>query len=307
MIGRYLRDSLSAAGYNWFMYNPIIRALLALLLSASPGLAWYPRLQQEMLVTAETTIVGHNREYIAAPNETLMELARRAGIGFENLLRANPGVDPWSPPAGGRLLLPSAALLPSGIQEGVTINLAELRLYLIWSEAGEQKVRIYPVGIGREGWDTPQGEFRVSMIIDNPNWTPPTSVREETPELAGMVAPGPENPLGSYWIGLNAEGVGIHGSNQPYGVGRRVSHGCIRLYPQDIVDLVGRVKPGTPVRIIDQPLKRIVRDGILYLEVHRMIGDPAGLGIPVGNWDRAAIVQTLQEARGLPVRIPLQI
>jgi L,D-transpeptidase ErfK/SrfK len=278
--------------------------LLVLLGGFSSALAWYPRLQREMILTANTAVIGHNRDYIISAGETLMELAWRTGIGFANLEKANPGVDPWSPPGGVRLVLPSAALLPGGAGEGITINLAELRLYFIWVEDGVRKVRIYPVGIGREGWNTPLGESRVRVIIDNPNWTPPASVRVEKPELPGVVPPGPDNPLGRIWIGLSSPGVGIHGTNQPMGVGRRVSHGCIRLYPQDIADLATRVKRGTGVLIVDQPVKHIVRNGILYLEVHRN-GAAIGAGeLPSGPWDQAAIGRVLKEARGVPVMIP---
>ena len=280
----------------------ILLPLLVLLLMVAPGLAWYPRLKQEMLITPETTIVGHARDYIMAPDETLMGLARHAGLGFDNLQRANPGVDPWNPPPGVRLTLPGAVLLPSDIRTGITINLAELRLYLLWDEGRRRMVRIYPVGIGREGWDTPLGDYKVSVTIDKPVWTPPASVRAEKPELPAIVPPGPDNPLGDYWIALGADGLGIHGSNRPFGVGRRVSHGCIRLYPEDIADLVGRVGLGTRVRIIDQPVKHMVRNGILYLEVYRAV-DPASSGFPVENWNRAVIASTLQEARGVPVMI----
>jgi L,D-transpeptidase ErfK/SrfK len=278
-------------------------ALLLLLLSATASPAWYPRLSQEMLLTDETIIVGHNRDYIVGPGETLMELARRAGIGYDSLLRANPGIDPWRPAAGQRLLLPGAVLRLDPLQPGITINLAELRLYLVWNEDGTRRIRVYPVGIGREGWETPLGEFRVSVIINNPGWTPPASLRQEKPDLPGTVPPGPDNPLGSHWIGLTAPGVGIHGTNRPLGVGRRISHGCIRLYPQDIIDLAGRVGPGTPVRILDQPVKSLVRNGNLYLEVHRPVDARAVPGLPSNGWDEESIIRVLQEASGIPVRI----
>jgi L,D-transpeptidase ErfK/SrfK len=281
---------------------PLI-TLLILLLSATASPAWYPRLAREMLLSEATTIVGHNRDYIVGPGETLMELARRSGLGYENLLRANPGIDPWHPSPGQRLLLPSATLLPEPMQAGITINLAELRLYLVWEEHGRRLVRIYPVGIGREGWETPLGEFQVSIVIEDPDWTPPASLREEKPELPGTVPPGPDNPLGSHWIGLTAQGVGIHGTNQPLGVGRRVSHGCIRLYPQDIIDLAQRVGPGTPVRILDQPVKHLERNGKLYLEVHRRTVSLANTGLPSKSWEAEPLLRTLWEARGLPVLI----
>ncbi|HKI51947.1 MAG TPA: L,D-transpeptidase family protein [Geothermobacteraceae bacterium] len=285
------------------MFKPPAITLLTLLLTATSGQAWFPRLAEEMNFTSGTAIIGHNLDYIVGPGETLMEIARRAGIGFDNLLRANPGIDPWKPATGQRLLLPKAVLAPELIRPGITINLAELRLYLVWDEGDARKVRVYPVGIGREGWATPVGEYRVSVVIDNPDWTPPASLRLEKPELPGRVPAGPDNPLGSRWIGLTAEGVGIHGSNQPYGVGRRVSHGCIRLYPEDILDLAGRVKPGTPVRIVDQPLKQRLFAGRLYLEAHRPFNDPTAVMLPDGSWPAERIARVLTEARGLPIEI----
>lgn len=286
------------------MLKPPAITLLILLLTATASQAWYPRLAKEMKLTSETAIIGHNLDYVVGPGETLMEIARRAGIGFDNLQRANPGIDPWKPPVGQRLLLPKAVLAPDLIRPGITINLAELRLYLVWNEGGARKVRVYPVGIGREGWATPLGEYRISVVIDNPDWTPPASLRLEKPELPGRVPPGPGNPLGSRWIGLTAEGVGIHGSNQPYGVGRRVSHGCIRLYPEDILDLAGRVKPGTPVRIVDQPVKQLLFNDRLYLEVHRAVDMPAGWDAPDRRWNPEVIDRVLEETRGIPVPIP---
>lgn len=286
------------------MLKALAIAPLILLLTATVSLAWYPRLAEEAKLTAETTVIGHQLDYVTGPGETLVELARRAGVGFDNLVRANPGVDPWNPPVGQRLLLPKAVLAPDQIQPGITINLAELRLYLVWDAGGVRKVRIYPVGIGREGWGTPLGEFQISSIIDNPSWTPPASLRLENPDLPGTVPAGPDNPLGSHWIGLTAPGVGIHGTNQPFGVGRRVSHGCIRLYPQDILDLAERVSRGVRVRIIDQPVKQRLQAGKLFLEVHRPVEEPADLTLPAGHWPVDRIAQTLAEARGLPVMIP---
>jgi len=288
------------------MFKSCAFILLTLLLLVPPAFAWQPRLAEEMLLSEDSVIIGRNLDYVVGSGETLMEVARRAGLGYENLLRANPGIDPWNPPPGERLVLPCAALAMPDLPHGITINLAELRLYLVWEDEGQKKVRIYPVGIGREGWETPLGDFEVSVTIDQPEWTPPASLREEKPWLPGSIPPGPDNPLGSHWIGLTAEGVGIHGTNQPFGVGRRVSHGCIRLYPHDINDLIQRVVPGTRVRIIDQPVKSRVRNGSLYLEVHRSIVNLDELNIQTGAWDRETVARTLREASGLPVIIPAE-
>lgn len=278
---------------------------LTLLLTTPACWAWFPHLPAEANnPQPPQQLLGRNLDYLPAPGETLMEIARRAGIGFDNLLQANPGVDPWHLRIGQRLLLPKQTLLPAGITTGITVNLAELRLYLVWDEDGRRRVRIYPVGIGREGWQTPLGDYRVETIVDRPSWTPPASLRAEKPDLPGTVPPGPDNPLGDYWIGLSAPGVGLHGTNQPYGVGRRVSHGCMRLYPEDIQDLASRVRPGLPVRIIDQPVKVALAGDQLWVEAHRSVGDQQLLSIwPVGA--RTRIQQIIREARGIPEEVPL--
>ena len=197
-----------------------------------------------------------------------MEVARWEGLGYRNLLAANPGIDPWQPDEGTGLLLPFATILPFEAQPGITINLAEFRLYLIWQHGDFMRVRVYPIGMGREGWNTPEGDFQVTDLVENPIWVRPESMRGEDPELATVIAPGPDNPLGSHWIELSADGYGIHGTNRPYGIGRRVSHGCIRLYPQDIIDLSKRIKRGTPVRIIYRPIKLAISEQTLLLQVH---------------------------------------
>jgi L,D-transpeptidase ErfK/SrfK len=243
-----------------------------------------------------------------------MQLARAKGLGFQALAAANPEVDPWLPGAGQRLLLPYAAVLPGRPQTGITVNLAELRLYLVWEEAGLPRVRIYPIGIGDEGWETPEGEFAVRNKFRQPHWRPPQSIRQERPWLPLLVPPGPENPLGDRWLGFTPQGHGIHGTNQPYGVGRRVSHGCLRLYPEDIRELYNLAELGTPVRIIYKPLKVGAQDGTLYLEAHRdyrqSIADPLAeveRQARLLGWrnalDRPTIERAIAEARGIPVPV----
>ena len=252
------------------MPRTALAALLILLLLPHLSHAWQPRLSAEANLTGRgvAPLVGTDRLYLAGRDETLVELAARAGIGYQALLNANPGIDPWQLPAGSRLLLPLAAVVPYQAQAGMTINLAELRLYLIWQHAGKQWVRIYPIGIGREGRDTPLGRFRVINRVRDPSWTPPPGIRAERPALPASIPPGPDNPLGGYWIGLSADHIGLHGTNRIYGIGRQVSNGCIRLYSADIEDLFSRAQAGMPVEIIDQPIKLGQRDGLLYLEVH---------------------------------------
>jgi L,D-transpeptidase ErfK/SrfK len=201
-------------------------------------------------------IIGEHRFYtIEDPRQTLMELARDLRLGYTNVKNANPDVDPWLPRPGQTVLLPHASILPLDAEPGITINLAEMRLYYIWQEGGQYQVRTYPLGIGSEGTESPIGQFSVLNKAENPIWTVPLSIRQERPEMPAKVPPGPANPLGNFWMGFSGEGFGIHGTNKPLGVGRRVSHGCIRLYPQDIQDLFQRVPVGTPVVITNIPVK----------------------------------------------------
>lgn len=235
------------------------------------ALGWYPRQPDESLLplTSESSLIGSHRIYQTQPGDTLIELARQGGLGYLALTRANPDIDPWLPQDGSLILLPYAFLLPTDLQLGITVNLVELRLYYLWQEKNRLRVRVYPVGIGRSGWDTPEGAFAVIEKIVQPAWHPPASLRLENPQLPASVPPGPENPLGEYWLGLSAPGYGIHGTSKPFGVGRRISHGCLRLYPWDIRDLFARVKIGTAVRILRQPVKIGKKNGNLLIEVHR--------------------------------------
>lgn len=294
---------------------PLRRRLLAplvlLLVAAAPTHGGTPSI---LAGTGPFPVVGNNQVIFTGKDDTLIQLARANGLGFQTLAAANPGVDPWLPGAGRSLLLPYSAVLPGRPQNGITVNLAELRLYLVREEEGVQRVRIYPIGIGDEGWETPEGEFAVISKLKRPHWKPPQAIRLERPWLPLRVPPGPENPLGEHWLGFTPQGHGIHGTNQPYGVGRRVSHGCLRLYPEDIRDLFSRVEVGTPVRIVYRPLKVGVQDGVLYVEAHRdyrqQITDPLAeveRQVELIGWrnalDRPAIERAAAEARGIPVPV----
>ncbi len=253
---------------TWRFFEKIL--LLAFLLPAFSAQAWQPRLKADSVLERldPPPVIGKHRPYVIGPGETLMEIARRAGVGFLALTRANPGLDPWGPPAGLEIELPYSAILPHGTGPGITINLAELRLYYIWSEDDISRVRIYPIGIGQEGLETPEGTFYLANRATNPSWTVPASIRQQNPEMPGVVPPGPDNPLGGYWLGLSEHNIGIHGTNRPYGVGRRVSHGCIRLYPEDIHNLAELSQTGSAVSIIYQPFKLGLSGDALYLEAH---------------------------------------
>ena len=214
------------------------------------------------------SIIGEQAVTTVGGGESLMEVARRTGFGYETVASANPQLDPWTPTPGAQVVLPGRAILPAGAGRGLTINLAEMRLFHVAARQAEVAIKAYPLGIGREGRETPEGRFRVINKQVNPFWRVPEGLRATHPELPELVPPGPDNPLGLHWLGLSAPGYGIHGTNRPLGVGRRVSYGCIRLYPEDIAELHNTVEIGTPVEIVYQPVKVAWQGDTLLIQVH---------------------------------------
>ncbi|MEJ2698786.1 MAG: L,D-transpeptidase family protein, partial [Desulfuromonadales bacterium] len=309
---------LEKTGYRMGRMRKTTSMLLTLLLCffSTSASAWFPARSEDGILTGDGPIpvVGENQFCFVQKGDTLIQLARTNGLGYDALNQANPKVDPWLPASGHLLLLPYETIFPGIPREGITVNLADLRLYLLWQENGLFRVRIYPVGIGDQGWETPEGDFSVLCKVREPGWTVPASIRKEHPELPKEVPPGPNNPLGDYWIGFSPQKHGIHGTNRPYGVGRRVSHGCIRLYPEDIRNLFGLVKVGTPVHIVYRPVKVGIRQDTLFVEVHpdylHRITDPLGevmrqaaaLGWRAGI-SRKAVLKAVNEARGVPVPV----
>ncbi len=214
------------------------------------------------------TIIGFKDTHTIQDKETLIELARDYDVGYNEIIAANNGIDPWIPKKGTKIVIPTRWLLPDMPNNGIIINLAEMRLYYFFSVKGSDYVKTFPIGIGTQGFDTPVGMYKISAKVKDPVWHIPRSIRKEYPDLPDFVPQGPDNPLGKYWIQLS-DGYGIHGTNRPFGIGRRVSHGCIRLYPDDIKVLFKFVKPGTQVRIIDEPVKTGIYNDQVYVEIHR--------------------------------------
>lgn len=210
-------------------------------------------------------MIGATVRYRAVTSDTFVAIAEKFHLGYMELIEANPGINPWVPD-GELLILPAAQILPDAPRQGIVINLAELRLYFYPADGGP--VQSYALGIGREGWATPLGETTVRGKRANPTWTPPASIRAEDPTLPAVVPAGPNNPLGAHAIYLGWDAYLIHGTNRPAGVGRRVSHGCIRMYAQDVDALFRQVAAGTPVTVVDQPVKVGWRHGELFLEIH---------------------------------------
>lgn len=220
------------------------------------------------------SVIGELNSTHAKFNQTLLDIGRSNDFGYQDLKLLNPEIDTWLPGEGREILLPGQFVIPNVPREGIVLNIPEMRLYYFpEARAGEPKqVITYPLGVGREGWATPYMKTRVIQKKEHPSWIPPESIRKEHEEkgdpLPEIVKAGPDNPLGDYALKLAGGDYLIHGTNRPFGVGMRVSHGCIRLYPEDIEDLFHRVKVGTPVNIINQPYKIGELDGVIYLEVH---------------------------------------
>jgi len=226
-------------------------------------------------------IVGNVQITAARHEDTLLDIARRYNLGYEEIIAANPSVDTWLPGKDTKVVLPTQFILPGQEREGLVLNLASMRLfYFPKPEPGQPaEVVTHPIGIGREGWRTPQGTTHITQKIEKPAWTVPESVRREHVRLGRplppVVPPGPENPLGEFAMRLSRPQYLIHGTNKPWGVGIRVSHGCVRLYPEDISRLFPQVPVGTQVRIINEPYVAGHRDGQLYLEAHEPLSEDA--------------------------------
>jgi L,D-transpeptidase ErfK/SrfK len=258
------------------------------------------------------SVIGFVRTYAVPGDETLHELAREFGLGYNEITDANPALDPWVPGKGGEVVLPTAWVLPDAPRRGVVINLAEMRLFHYLHSGGRDLVRSYPVGIATEGFNSPRGSFSIADKLVKPAWYVPRSVREEKPELPGVVPPGADNPLGEYAMRLSGTDYFIHGTNQPYGIGRRVSHGCIRLYPEDIKVLFAGVSEGTMVNLVYQPVKVGVRDGVVHIEVHEdylgLLDDPLIHAVAMlkekdmlGQVTLDVLMQAVEEKKGIPV------
>jgi len=232
------------------------------------------------------TVVGHLQLAQVRASDTLPDVARRNNVGFNEIHMANPGIDAWMPNSkavstglsgkNGTVVIPSVFILPPKPWEGIVVNLAEMRLYYFPPVKKNRPavVKTYPLAIGQDNLRTPMGVFRITDKIDKPSWTVPASViAEQGLSRYGdrRIVPGgdDENPLGEQALMLDEPGYLIHGTNKPYSIGRRVSRGCLRMYPEDIDELFSEVARGTVVRIINQTFKVGKRRGMVYVEAHR--------------------------------------
>lgn len=213
----------------------------------------------------EKDYFGETEIHKAAFEDTLIHLARNNSLGFVELRAANPTLDPWIPGAGARIVLPKRHILPEAPRKGIVINLAEMRVYY-FKDAGKEPLT-FPISIGREGLQTPTGSTKIVRKKAGPQWRPTARMRKEDPDLPAVVEAGPDNPLGDFALYLGWPTYAIHGTNKPYGIGRRVSSGCIRMYPESIKELFPMVPVGTRVTVVDQPVKVGWVDDQLYIEV----------------------------------------
>lgn len=224
-------------------------------------------------------VVGQVQTTRVGAEDTLSDIARRFNLGYEEIIRANPGVDPWLPGEGREIVLPTRFVLPDAPKEGIVVNLAALRVYYYpQRKEGElQTVITHPIGIGKVGWQTPEGTTKVTTKRKDPVWIPPASVRAEHKKngdpLPARVPAGPDNPLGAFAMNLGWPSYLIHGTNKPYGVGMRSSHGCIRLYPEDIAPLFQDIAIGTKVTVVNQPIVFGWQGDALHMQIFPMLED----------------------------------
>jgi L,D-transpeptidase ErfK/SrfK len=256
-------------------------------------------------------LVGEERSVLVEPEDTLLDVAFRARLGFESVVRLNPGLDEWIPDPGSVVRLPTRFVLPDVEPDGLVLNVPEMRLY---DFRAKPLPDVYAAAVGDPTDPTPLGAFRVGEKRIDPVWTVPASIRAEKPELPARVPPGPENPLGSYWMTIGTTSYGIHGTNVRWSIGRMATHGCVRLYEDQIQRLFERTPPGTRLRIVYQMLKWGSEGDGLYLEAHPdlyavapdplalALATPSALGL-LGALDFQLVARTVQEARGVPVRV----
>lgn len=234
-----------------------------------------------VLPPADIDLIGAITTVEATHEETLLDIARAHNVGFDDIVSANPDLDPWIPGEGATVVLPTRFILPRAPREGMVLNLPELRMYYYPKPVnGEAPVVVtYPISIGRMDWQTPMGQTKVVKKVRNPSWYPPESIRKEHAEdgdpLPKIVPAGPNNPLGAFAMRLGIPGYLIHSTNKPAGVGMRVTHGCIRMYPEDIEVLFEQIPVGEKVLIINQPYKVGWSLDGLYLEAHQPLEEDA--------------------------------
>jgi L,D-transpeptidase ErfK/SrfK len=288
--------------------------------------AWSGNAIAETLILppSDVHLVGEMRTVQAAQEDTLLDIARRFDVGQDEILLVNREVDRWLPGAGADVVVPTRYILPQAERRGIVLNIAEMRLYYYPPAAKQQPatVQTYPVSIGRMDWATPLGVTRIAAKTQDPSWRPPESIKREAEArgepLPDVIPPGPDNPLGAFALRLALPGYLIHSTNKPFGVGMRVTHGCIRMYPEDIELLFPQVPVGTEVQIVNQPVKVGWLADTLFIEIHPPLEEDAArlslmeaaMDLVNEAWhqrplllDGRALIKAVEEKRGIPVPV----
>lgn len=223
-----------------------------------------------------------------AEGETLSDIARMYNVGYTEIRIANPNIDPWLPKEGQEVIIPDMHVLPYAARNDIVINVPEMRMYY-YDKHASSGIRSFPISVGRQEWTTPHGAMLVTGKLEAPSWYPPASILKEHEEmgepLPRVVPAGPDNPLGRYALLLSKKGYLIHGTNKPYGIGMRVTHGCIRMYPKHIEWLFTKIRPGATVTVVNQPVKVGRLNDAIFLEAH-----------PSLNEDRTSLSQRYSDA-----------
>lgn len=305
--------------------NKTVSLSAGLMLFLSGLSACAARAETFILPPPDVDIIGEIRIEYAQHEDTLLDIARRHSLGYEEIIHANPGVDRWLPGQGTPVVLPTRHILPDAPRQGLVLNVPEMRLYYYPKpKPGERPVVItHPVSIGRMDWKTPLGKTSIVAKQKDPAWYPPASIKAEHAAegdiLPDVVPGGPDNPLGRYALRLGIPGYLIHSTNKPYGIGMRVTHGCVRMYPEDIERLFPEVPVGTPVYIVNQPLKAGRLAGTLFLEFHPPLEEhqkpvetifaeateiiSARIGLHASEIDSQVLRLVVEQASGLPVPV----
>ena len=236
--------------------------------------------KNEFDLTGSQALIGELAVVESRENDTLPDIGRHFGLGYNDITAANKGVSAWTPRANSRVLLPLQFIVPDAPRKGIVLNVANMRMFY-YPRKERNKVYTYPVGIGRDGWNTPMGMTSVAVKTPNPDWhVPPSILREHAAKghrLPSVVRSGPDNPLGYFAMRLAIGSYLIHGTNKPFGIGMQISHGCVQLYPENIEVLFKKTPVGTPVRIIHDPYLVAWHENRLYLEANE----------PLEKWSRS--------------------
>jgi L,D-transpeptidase ErfK/SrfK len=270
------------------------------------------------ILSPDKTFYGATHWIKVNEAETLLDTARDFDLGYNQIIAANPDIDPWVPAKKSLVLVSSALVLPQErISSGIVVNLAEMRLYYFLSDGGHDYFFTAPIGVGTEGFLTKLGVYKVKSKTVNPIWVVPESIKKLEPDLPDKVLAGPDNPLGDFALRLSQKEYAIHGTNKPWGVGRRVSHGCIRMYPEDIAELYSMVPVGTAVHVIYEPIKIGWGEGKCWIQVFddfdnridnpvsKVMGELSYYETAIGplDVDLTTLFSALKEKTGVPVAV----